>query len=403
MSTKTHTEFTISQTVVGKPSVQNTIMPKPIYLDCNATTPIEPEVIEVMKHYLEEEFGNEGSRTHEFGARAKQAVQKARDQIGQVVDCQRDEVIFTSGATESNNIALLGLAEFGLQQNRKHIISTLIEHKAVLEPLEELKRRGFSVELLAPNAGGWVEPEKIKSALRPDTLVVSVMHSNNETGVIQPIGEIASLLNEHSAYFHVDAAQTFGKLLVPLRNKRVDLISASAHKIFAPKGVGALITRRRGYDRPPLKPLAFGGGQERGLRPGTLPVHLIAGFGKACFLAVRDEKKRAERLSSFRQTLLQSFGPLSPTFHGDQSRSMFNVINVSVPGLNSEAAIVALKDLIAISNGSACTSSNYTLSHVLTAMGKSEDEILSSLRISWCHLTPQVDWPAVISRIKNFL
>lgn len=356
-----------------------------------------------MLRFLLEDFGNEGSRTHEFGARARQAVQQARDHVGRVVDCQRDEVIFTSGATEGNNLAILGLFEFGVQKSRKHIISTSIEHKAVLEPLEELQRRGFDVEFLPPNTGGWVDSAKIESSIRPDTLLVSVMHANNETGVIQPIEEIATLLEDHPAYFHVDAAQTFGKLIGPLRNKRIDLISASAHKIFGPKGVGALITRRRGYERPPLKPLIFGGGQEKGLRPGTLPVHLIAGLGEACVLALRDENERAQRVNEFRKGLLQALTQLSPTFHGDQSRVMPNVLNVSIPGLNSEAAIVALKDLIAISNGSACTSSSYSQSHVLQAMRLSEEEILSALRFSWCHLTPQADWAAVVARIKNFM
>ena len=353
-----------------------------------------------MQRYLVEDFGNEGSRTHEYGARAKRAVQKARDQVGQIVGAQRDEVIFTSGATEANNIAILGLADHGEKRDRKHIISTLIEHKAVLEPLEELERRGFEVELLAPKTGGWVEPEKIKAALRPDTLLVSVMHANNETGVIQPIEEIAALLRGHDAYFHVDAAQTFGKLIEPLRNERIDLISASAHKIFGPKGIGALITRRREYDRPPLKPLAFGGGQERGLRPGTLPVHLIVAFGEACALALQHQEARANKVQAFRKKLLQELEPLSPVPHGDQSRVMSNVVNLSIPGLNSEASMVALKGLVAISNGSACTSSNYTTSHVLKAMGLPEKEALSALRISWCHLTPEVDWKAVVELLN---
>lgn len=378
-------------------------MASPVYLDCNATTPLEPSVLEVMQKFLVEEFGNEGSRTHEYGARAKQAVQKARDQVGQIVGAQRDEVIFTSGATEANNLAILGLAEHGEKRQRKHIISTLIEHKAVIEPIEELERRGFEVEMLAPNAKGWVDPEKIKAALRPETLLVSVMHANNETGVIQPIEEIADLLRGHATYLHVDAAQTFGKLIEPLRNQRIDLISASAHKLFGPKGIGALITRRREYDRPPLKPLAFGGGQERGLRPGTLPVHLIVAFGEACAVALRDQNQRSEKVNAFRQQLMDELAPLAPVYHGDPARMMPNVVNVSIPGLNSEAAMVGLKDLIAISNGSACTSANYTVSHVLKSMNLPEEQILSALRISWCHLTPAVDWPQVVIRIKGLI
>lgn len=376
-------------------------MKSPVYLDCNATTPLEPEVLEVMRRFLVEDFGNEGSRTHEYGAKAKQAVQKARDQVGAVVESPRDEVVFTSGATESNNLAILGLADFGLAEGKRHILSTMIEHKAVLEPLEEMERRGFEVQLLSPNRGGWVEAERVSEALRPDTLLVSIMHANNETGVIQPLEEIADALIGRGAYFHVDAAQTFGKLIEPLRNKRIDLISASAHKIFGPKGVGALITRRREYARPPLKPLIHGGGQERGLRPGTLPVHLIAAFGEACALALRDFETRTRRNMEFRELLLAALAPLQPILHGEADRTLPHVVNFSIPGLNSEAAMVALKDLVAISNGSACTSASYTPSHVLTAMGLSQPDVLSALRVSWCHLTAPVDWSAVVERLSS--
>jgi cysteine desulfurase len=227
------------------------------------------------------------------------------------------------------------------------------------------------------SAGGWVEPEQIEAALRPDTLMVSVMHANNETGVIQPIEEIARLLEKHPAYFHTDAAQTFGKIIKPLQNTRIDLISVSAHKIYGPKGVGALVTRRRGFDRVPLKPLAFGGGQERGLRPGTLPVHLIAGFGMAAELAQKNQKKWEEINLKTRSVILKAFEELEASIHGDQNRMLPHVINISIRDVNSEAAMVALKDLVAISNGSACTSTNYTLSHVLQAMGLPEEEILS--------------------------
>jgi cysteine desulfurase len=354
-----------------------------------------------MLRYFEEEFGNAGSRTHEFGARAKQAVQKARDEIAAVVGAQREEVVFTSGATESNNIALLGLAAFGEQSGRRHIISTQIEHKAVLEPLEELERRGFEIELLAPNSGGWVEPETVRAALRADTLLVSVMHANNETGVIQPIEEIAGLLENHPAYFHVDAAQTFGKLIEPLRNRRIDLLSVSAHKIYGPKGVGALITRRRGFERPPLAPIVFGGGQERGLRPGTVPVPLVVGLGRAAQLAADNHVERARQCAEFRRALGAAFQPLAPVVHGDQQRVLPHVVNLSFPRLDSEAVMVALKDQIAISNGSACTSSSYKPSHVLKSMGLADGEIASALRISWCHMTPPVDWTRVAASIRN--
>lgn len=372
---------------------------KPAYLDCNATTPLEPEVRDVLLHYLTEEFGNEGSRTHEYGARAKQAVQKARDQIAAVVNAKRDEVIFTSGATESNNLAIFGLRLAGLQQNKRHIITTTIEHKAVLEPCAALEAEGFEVTYLPVSSAGAVDPESVQMALRPDTLLVSVMQVNNETGVRQPLEAIAQVLKEHPAYLHTDAAQGFGKDLGTLRNPRIDLISVSGHKVYAPKGVGALIMRRRGYERPPLSPLVHGGGQERGLRPGTLPVALVAALGVAAETAARDHDKRQLACRRFKEQLLHALAPLNPRITGDQELSMPNVVNLAFPGLDSEALIVALKDLIAISNGSACTSSSYKPSHVLKAMGMKDDEANECVRISWCHMTPEVDWGAVGERV----
>lgn len=372
-----------------------------IYLDCNATTPLDPEVREVMLRYLTEDFGNEGSRTHEFGARAKQAVQKARDQVAAVVSAKRDEVIFTSGATESNNLAILGLREVGRKQGKRHVITTAIEHKAVLEPCAAIEQEGFTVTFLPVGAGGFVDPESVRAALRPDTLMVSVMQVNNETGVRQPINEIAKVLYDHPAYFHTDAAQGFGKDIETLCNPRIDLISISGHKIFAPKGVGTLVTRRRGYERPPLQPLMFGGGQERGMRPGTLPVALIAAIGSAAEIALRSQVERQQACRRIREQALTALAPLNPRLTGDQSLVMDHVLNLSFPGLDSEALIVALKDLVAISNGSACTSSNYTPSHVLKSMGMSDDEANTCVRISWCHMTPAVDWEAVADRIKS--
>lgn len=372
---------------------------KPAYLDCNATTPLDPEVRDVLLHYLTEEFGNEGSRTHEYGARAKQAVQKARDQVAAVVNGKRDEVIFTSGATESNNLAILGLRLAGLQQNKRHIITTAIEHKAVLEPCAVLEAEGFEVTYLPVAAAGAVDPESVLKALRPDTLLVSVMHVNNETGVRQPLEAIAQALKEHPAYLHTDAAQGFGKDLETLRNPRIDLISVSGHKVYAPKGVGALIMRRRGYERPPLTPLVYGGGQERGLRPGTVPVALVAALGVAAETAARDHDKRQLACGRFKEQLLRAMAPLNPRLTGDQSLVMPHVVNLAFSGLDSEALIVALKDLIAISNGSACTSNSYTPSHVLKVMGMSDDEANECVRISWCHMTPEVDWGAVVERV----
>lgn len=375
----------------------------PVYLDCNATTPMEPVVREVMLRFFDEEFGNEGSRTHEYGARAKQAVQRARDQVAAVAGCQRDEVLFTSGATESNNLALLGLAAHGETTGRKHVISSVIEHKAVLEPLEELQRRGFEVTLVGVDTEGRVRAEEVAAALRPDTLLVSLMQANNETGVRQPVEEVAAALAGHECFFHIDAAQGFGKDLAPLRNKRVDLISVSGHKIYAPKGVGALLARRRGYDRAPLKPLAFGGGQERGLRPGTLPVALIAALGEAAEIALKNHAARRQRCGQIRAEALAALMPLSPRLNGSETWGLEHVLNLSFPGLDSEALMVGLKDLAAISNGSACTSHSYTPSHVLQAMGMTEEEINGAVRLSWCHLTPEVDWGGVAERVRAMI
>jgi len=362
---------------------------------------MEPAVADLVREFFLQEYGNEGSRTHAYGATAKQAVQKAREQVAAVVSAKREEVIFTSGATESNNLAILGLAEFGEREGRKHIVSTQIEHKAVLEPLEHLEKRGFEISLVECDRSGAVSAKAVKAALKPETLLVSVMHVNNETGVRQPICEISEILKNHPAYFHVDAAQSFGKELETLRNPRFDLISASAHKLYAPKGVGALIMRRRGYDRPPIEPLFFGGGQERGIRPGTIPVPLVVGFGLSCELAVKNAERRSKRNADFRNRMLETLAPLKPVMHGSPDLIVPHTVNFSVPGVDSEALMVALKELVAVSNGSACTSSNYSPSHVLVAMGLTEEEVSGAVRISWCHLTQEADWKQFVEIIRS--
>ncbi|WP_395815488.1 cysteine desulfurase DndA [Archangium minus] len=373
------------------------------YLDCNATTPLEPEVRDVVLRFMAEEFGNAGSRTHDFGARAQQAVQRAREQVAAVLGAKRDEVLFTSGATESNNLAILGLAPYGEKTGRRHIVSTAIEHKAVLEPLERLRERGFEVTLVPPTSGGWVDPEEIRSALRPDTLLVSVMHANNETGILQPLDEICRVLVEHPAYLHVDAAQGFGKDLSALRNPRVELVSISGHKIYGPKGAGALAVRRRGFERIPLTPLMVGGGQERGLRPGTVAVPLVVGLGLAAELALRDHDKRKQRVLQLREAALGALLPLGCRVNGEPGRALPHVLNVSFPGLDSEAVMLTWKGLAAVSNGSACTSQSYTLSHVLLAMGLSEIDVRGAVRISWSHLTGDVDWYGMAAGVRRLM
>lgn len=373
----------------------------PIYLDCCATTPIDNSVKETLLHYLTEDYGNEGSRTHEYGSRAKQAVYKARDQVAAVVGAKRDEVIFTSGATESNNLAILGLADTGRERNKQHIITSNIEHKAVLEPIECLGKQGFDISYLSVDRSGRIDPNAVQELLRPETLLVSVMQANNETGVLQPITEIAEVLQDHEAYFHCDAAQGFGKELASITNTRVDLISLSGHKIYAPKGIGALVARRRGYRKAPLHPLLVGGGQERGLRPGTLSVPLIAALGQAAACSWEECEARKEVCKKIRHEMLQVLETLDIQLTGDQHFTMPHVLNFSIDGIDSEALMVTLKDIIAISNGSACTSTSYTSSHVLRSMGFSEDEANSCVRLSWCHLTPRIDWELVKNRIQS--
>lgn len=374
-----------------------------VYFDCNATTPLDPEVREVMLRYFDEELGNPGSRTHAYGARAKTAVNEARRQVAKVVDALPEDVVFTSGATESNNIALLGLAAHGRKTGRKHVITTSIEHKAVLEPCARLGAEGFEVTLVAPNEKGWVLPEAVAAAVRPDTLLVSVMHVNNETGVIQPVGEMADLLTGSEAFFHVDAAQGFGKELDGPRHPRIDLLSVSAHKVYGPKGVGALVQKRRGGTRPPLTPIMVGGGQENGLRPGTVAVPLVVALGKAAEVALRDHEARRSTCTAMKQDALAALAPFDPQINGDPERTVAHTLNVSIPGLDSEAAMVALKDKIAISNGSACTSTSYDPSHVLVAMGLPEERVAGALRFSWCHMTPAPDWNGVAAGIRRML
>jgi cysteine desulfurase len=372
----------------------------PVYLDCAATTPLDPRVRAEMLRYLDDDFGNAGSRTHELGRRARTAVEHARDRVAAVVGCARGDVIFTSGATESNNLAILGLSSG--PGTRRHIVSTTIEHHAVLEPIAELGKRGFDVTLVPPEPGGVVDAEAILAALRPDTLLVSMMHVNNETGVIQPIGEVADRLHGTETYLHVDAAQSFGREIEALRHARVDLVSVSAHKISGPKGIGALILRRRDGRRPPLQPLMFGGGQERQLRPGTIPVPLVAGLGLAAELALAEAGARDARCRAFRESLLAGLAPLEPIVNGDPRHSVPYIVNLSFPGLDAETAIDAWSDLVAISNGAACTSQSYTCSHVLSAMRLPEWRRDGALRFSWSADSLEPDWSALVAAVVPY-
>ena len=357
-----------------------------------------------MRPWLVNDFGNSSSRTHEFGLKAKRAVALARKQIASAFGVDQEEVVFTSGATESNNLAILGLASWGEQTGRKHLITSAMEHSAVLEPIAWLRdNAGFSVTELPASSDGIIDPDDLRRSLRPDTALVSLMQVNNETGVIQPLRELAIVLTDHPAYFHVDAAQGFGKEFTEISARRIDLISCTGHKIYGPQGIGALVVKRT-HERPiPLKPLTFGGGHERGLRPGTLPTHLIVGFGSAASLAVADHKARESKNRSFRKQLFEGLDGLPLTTHGAPNLVIPHVTNLSIDGVSSEAAMVALRQYIAISNGSACSSAKYEPSHVLRAMGLSNEQLDGAMRFSWCHLTPEVDWRAVRALLAEFL
>jgi cysteine desulfurase len=367
-------------------------MTQPTYLDCAATCPLDPRVADLMLRQAMD-CGNPGSRTHDYGNRARKAVEHARDQVAAVTASRRSEVIFTSGATESNNLAILGLAAFGRESGRTHIVTTQIEHPAVQEPILELERQGFLVTRIAPHPGGWVDAQDVLQAVRPDTLLVSVMHVNNETGVAQPIAEIADGLDHSPAQFHVDAAQSFGKLIEPLRHPRIDLIAACAHKIMGPQGIGR--------EQPsPLRPLLFGGGQERGLRPGTLPAHLIAAFGLAAELALSEAPERHCHAINYRADLLAGLAPLEPLINGEIDRASPYLINLSLPGLDCESVMDAWRDIAAVSNGSACASQQAHCSYVLSAMGLGRDRADGAIRISWCPLTPPPDCASMVQAIQ---
>ncbi|MFE1411372.1 cysteine desulfurase DndA [Streptomyces sp. NPDC058746] len=353
------------------------------YLDVAATTRVDPRVAEVVLHWMTEDFGNAGSRTHEYGARAKKAVQEARMFLASTVGAKTEEVIFTSGATESNNIALLGMAPYGEKTGRKHIVTSAIEHKAVIEPLLHLQEaRGFEIDFLEPGTSGRISREAVLEKVRPDTLLVSLMHVNNETGVIQPVAELAQELRQTSTFLHVDAAQGYGKVPQDLKAP-IDLISISGHKVGAPKGVGALVTRRRGWNKAPLEPIMFGGGQERKLRPGTLPVALIMGLYEAAKIFQENRSRWEHDAMQTRERLLAALGKTRFQINGDADHSVPHILNVTFDGLNAEALIVRIKDQVAVATGSACTSASYTPSHVLTAMGLPEEVAANGLRFSW--------------------
>ena len=356
-----------------------------VYLDYNATTPIDPRVLEVMVNVYTNNPGNADSRTHDFGDAARKVVEKGRSQVAELLNVKNDEVFFTSGATESNNIAIQGLLDYAEETGKKHIITTAIEHKAVLNTVKHMHDIGFDVDIVNPDISGRVSADQIIGLVRDDTLLVSVMHVNNETGIIQPVKEIGSALADRDVLFHIDATQSCGKLVEELRSIQYDMLSFSAHKFRGPQGIGALILRRKNYKLPPVKAVYYGGQQEHGIRPGTTPVALVAGMGAACEFAANEYELVEVNNKTIKQSILRILeeAGIDYEINGDQDNCVDSTINVCFNGVSSEALMISTKQYCALSNGSACTSKSYDPSYVLFAMGIPDEKIENSIRISW--------------------
>ena len=356
-----------------------------IYLDYNASAPIDPRVLDVMIDTYRNRPGNADSRTHEFGDHARTVVENARKQVAELLGIKPDEVFFTSGATESNNIAIQGLQEYAKTCGKKHIITTGIEHKAVLETCKVMQKRGFEVDFVNPDKSGCILPEQILRLVRDDTLLVSIQHVNNETGCIQPIKEIGEELSGKEVLFHTDATQSCGKLVEELRTIKYNMLSFSAHKLSGPQGIGVLVLRKNRYKLPPIKPIMFGGPQEKGISPGTVPVALVAGCGKACELASTDYKSNEVKIEMIRDEILRLLGEsgIEYKINGSPEHMVPSTLNICFPGIMSEALMLSTKQFCSISNGSACNSKSYEPSYVLRAMGIPDDQIECSVRVSW--------------------
>lgn len=375
-------------------------MKLPIYLDYAATTPADPRVASKMMQFLtlDGTFGNPASRSHRFGWQSEEAVDVARNQVAELVNADPREIVFTSGATESDNLAIKGAAHFH-QARGKHIITSKTEHKAVLDSCEQLEREGFDVTYLTPAANGIITVDALRAALRDDTVLVSIMHVNNEIGVIQDIAAMGELCRERDILFHVDATQSVGKLPIDLSKLNVDLMSFSAHKIYGPKGIGALYVRRK--PRIQIAAQIHGGGHERGMRSGTLPVHQIVGMGEAYRIAHEVREQEMARLQQLRDRLWQGLSVLDNVYvNGDLQQSSANILNVSFANVDGESLIMALKDL-ALSSGSACTSASLEPSYVLRALGLSEELAHSSLRFSLGRFTTEEEIDYAIALVQK--
>jgi len=372
----------------------------PIYLDYSATTPVDPRVAEKMMHYLTQQgkFGNPASRSHKFGWDAEEAVEEARKNVAVLINADPKEIVWTSGATESNNLAIKGAAHF-YQKKGKHIITSKTEHKAVLDTCRQLEREGFEVTYLDPEPNGLIDLKKLEAAIRKETILVSLMHVNNEIGVISDITEIGEMTRTHKVLFHVDAAQSAGKVSIDLQKMKVDLMSFSAHKIYGPKGIGALYVRRK--PRVRLEAQTHGGGHERGMRSGTLATHQIVGMGEAFHIAKAEMVAENERIQKLRDRLWDGLKDMEEIYiNGDINHRIAGNLNLSFNYVEGESLIMALKDL-AVSSGSACTSASLEPSYVLRALGRNDELAHSSIRFTLGRFTTEEDIDYAIPLIRN--
>ncbi|MDR0234122.1 MAG: IscS subfamily cysteine desulfurase [Zoogloeaceae bacterium] len=371
----------------------------PIYLDYSATTPVDPRVAEKMIPYLTTHFGNPASRSHSFGWEAEAAVEKARGQVAQLIGADPREIVWTSGATESDNLAIKGAARFYGAEKGKHLITVKTEHKAVLDTMREMERQGFRVTYLDVRENGLIDPDAFREALTPDTCLASVMLVNNEIGVIQPIAEIGAICREKGVVFHVDAAQATGKIAIDLAALPVDLMSVSAHKTYGPKGIGALYVRRK--PRVRLEAEMHGGGHERGFRSGTLPTHQIVGMGEAFAIAQAEMASENARIARLRDRLLAGISGIEATYiNGDLNARVPHNLNVSFAYVEGESLMMAIKDL-AVSSGSACTSASLEPSYVLRALGRSDELAHSSIRFTLGRFTTEEDIDYALSLLRQ--
>jgi cysteine desulfurase len=371
----------------------------PIYLDYSATTPVDPRVAEKMIPYITEHFGNPASRSHPFGWTAEEAVEEARDEVAKLVNADPREIVWTSGATESNNLAIKGAANFYSGTKGKHIITVQTEHKAVIDAVRDLERQGFTATYLAPEPNGLIDLEKFKAAIQPDTVLASVMFVNNEIGVIQDITAIGNICRENNIIFHVDAAQATGKVEIDLEKLPVDLMSFCAHKTYGPKGIGALYVRRKPRIR--IEAQMHGGGHERGMRSGTLATHQIVGMGEAFRLARLEMKAENLQVRRLRDRLLAGLEEIDEVYvNGDMDHRVPHNLNISFNFVEGESLIMAVKD-IAVSSGSACTSASLEPSYVLRALGRSDELAHSSIRFSIGRFTTEEDIDYTIALMKS--